>query len=165
MADPSKKAHMQIRVSSREKSMIAKAAKRANMSMSAWLLSKALPSQKVKFHQLLHELLGDEHNRYAFAELNDLLSDLSPEMFSDIVADKPEHTLTPFAQNYLSAMIELAAANKCVNPPVWTKQIPPMEYPYFGTRLKSLRLYLLTHSPAVFRRRNIFIDASLGDRV
>jgi hypothetical protein len=29
----------------------------------------------------------------------------------------------------------------------------------------SLRLYLLTHSPAPFRRRNIFIDASVGSRV
>jgi len=29
----------------------------------------------------------------------------------------------------------------------------------------SLRLYLLTHSPAAFRRRNIFIDATVGAQV
>jgi len=31
--------------------------------------------------------------------------------------------------------------------------------------LLGLRLHLLTHSPAPFRRRNIFIDASVGARV
>jgi hypothetical protein len=37
--------------------------------------------------------------------------------------------------------------------------------PVFGSELQSLRLYLLTHSPPPFRARNIFIDATLGDRV
>jgi hypothetical protein len=35
----------------------------------------------------------------------------------------------------------------------------------FGSDLQNLRLYLLTHSPPPFRRRNIFIDSTLGDRV
>jgi hypothetical protein len=37
--------------------------------------------------------------------------------------------------------------------------------PVFGSELKALRLHLLTNSPPAFRRRNIFIDATLGDRV
>ena len=41
----------------------------------------------------------------------------------------------------------------------------PLAEPVFGSDLMSLRLYLLTHSPAPFRRRNIFIDASVGFRV
>ncbi len=28
----------------------------------------------------------------------------------------------------------------------------------------ALRLYLLTHAPAAFRRRNIFVDATIGAR-
>jgi hypothetical protein len=35
----------------------------------------------------------------------------------------------------------------------------------FCSSLQSLRMHLLTHSPPPFRRRNIFIDSSLGQRV
>ena len=44
-------------------------------------------------------------------------------------------------------------------------RIAPLASPVFGSKLESLRLYLLTHSPPPFRRRNIFIDASIGARV
>jgi hypothetical protein len=37
--------------------------------------------------------------------------------------------------------------------------------PFFGSELRSLRHYLLTHSPAPFRSRNIFIDSTVGDRI
>jgi len=50
-------------------------------------------------------------------------------------------------------------------PPAWTRAIAPLTDPMFGSALSSLRLYLLTHSPAPFRRRNIFIDSSVGSRV
>jgi hypothetical protein len=49
--------------------------------------------------------------------------------------------------------------------PEWTRSIAPLAEPVFGSELQSLRLYLLTHSPPPFRARNIFIDATLGDRV
>ena len=62
-------------------------------------------------------------------------------------------------------MVEQAASHKGLAPPPWIVRVPPLDEPYFGTDLKSLRLYLLTHSPPPFRRRNIFIDATLGDRV
>jgi hypothetical protein len=45
------------------------------------------------------------------------------------------------------------------------RETPPLAEPAFGTTLQSLRLYLLTHSPAPFRRRNLFIDASIDDQV
>jgi hypothetical protein len=35
----------------------------------------------------------------------------------------------------------------------------------FGSDLQSLRLHLLTHSPPPFLARNIFVDATLGDRI
>ncbi|HTY49830.1 MAG TPA: hypothetical protein VMB48_09070 [Steroidobacteraceae bacterium] len=40
-----------------------------------------------------------------------------------------------------------------------------MSEPAFGSELRSLRLHLLTQSPPAFRCRNIFIDASVGERV
>ncbi len=165
MTNRNKDLQLQIRVSPREKAMIIRAAKQAGMSMSAWLLARALPPKKLKFRELLDGLRNDEHNRYVYAALNDLLTELSPSMFREVVSEDADHRLTPYAQNYLAAMVELAAAQKGVIPPDWTRNIIPLMKPHFGITLTSLRLHLLTQSPAVFRRRNIFIDATLGHRV
>ena len=43
--------------------------------------------------------------------------------------------------------------------------IEALSEPEFGSQLQSLRLHLLTHSPPPFRRRNIFIDTSIGGQV
>jgi hypothetical protein len=37
--------------------------------------------------------------------------------------------------------------------------------PAFGSSLASLRLHLLTRAPVALRRRNLFADASVDDRV
>jgi len=73
--------------------------------------------------------------------------------------------LAPFLRNYIAAMVEYACAKRAVAVPAWVRSIPPLAEPVFGSDLQSLRLYLLTHSPPPFRGRNIFIDATLGDRV
>jgi len=81
------------------------------------------------------------------------------------VAAAPQVELSPFLANYVAAMIEIACERRAIAVPAWTRRIVPLDEPAFGSTLRSLRLHLLTHSPAPFRRRNIFIDASLGDRV
>lgn len=160
-----KSSQLQIRVTDEEKSYIERAAKGAGLSMSAWIMAKLLPPQELKFEHLLDALCADDHNKFAYAELNELLISLSPSAFLDICGNEPTRRLSPYALNYLAAMIELAAVQNGVPPPKWTARIPPLSMPYFGAPLMSLRLYLLTHSPAAFRRRNIFIDATLGDRL
>jgi hypothetical protein len=62
-------------------------------------------------------------------------------------------------------MVEYACAKRSVAPPAWTRTVTPLPDPVFATALQSLRLHLLTHSPPPFRARNIFIDASVGERV
>jgi hypothetical protein len=62
-------------------------------------------------------------------------------------------------------MVEVACAQRGIASPAWTRTIAPLTEPVFGSALMSLRLYLLTHSPAPFRRRNIFIDSTVGSRV
>ena len=62
-------------------------------------------------------------------------------------------------------MVEYACARAGTPPPAWAGAIAPLAEPVFGSGLTSLRLHLLTRSPAPFRRRNIFIDATVGDRV
>jgi hypothetical protein len=52
-----------------------------------------------------------------------------------------------------------------VFPPRWTADIPPLSKPAFAVPWQSLRAHLLLESPIPFRRRNIFINASMGARV
>jgi hypothetical protein len=135
------------------------------MSMSDWVLSRALPPLRENFQDLLQALSISEKPGYVLAELNDLLTPLSAGEFELAVAEPPQVQLDPYWENYVAAMIEQAAALKNTEAPAWTENVRPLEEPAFGSSLKSLRLYLLTHSPIAFRRRNIFIDSSIGDRV
>jgi hypothetical protein len=62
-------------------------------------------------------------------------------------------------------MVELAAHRAETLAPLWVTRVQPVDAPVFIDLSLSLRLHLLTASPVPFRRRNIFIDSSLGDRV
>ncbi len=161
----SKTEQMQVRLSPREKKLIQQAAKRANMNMSDWVLKKLLPDLQARFQVLVAELNDSGNRRYALAALNDIFTSASADEFRLMVVEPPQVLLDDLNANYLAAMIEFAASRKKINPPSWVSAIAPLTTPYFGTDIMSLRLYLLTHSPAVFRSRNIFIDSSLGDRV
>ena len=162
----SKDQFLQIRVTPKEKSAIKDAAARTGMDMSRWVLNKLLPAA----HQTFQELVGSfgedpTHRRYVLAELNDFLTNLGPFELQQAVADPPQAVLDPYVANYVAAMIETAAGRADVPPPRWTAVIAALPEPVFGTPLPGLRLHLLLRSPPAFRRRNIFIDASVGDRV
>jgi hypothetical protein len=73
--------------------------------------------------------------------------------------------LDPLMQNYVAAMVEQAAAQRKRSAPAWTRNVVPLDEPWFATRLRGLRLHLLRASPVPFKRRNIFIDAGVGARV
>jgi len=62
-------------------------------------------------------------------------------------------------------MVEQATCRKGVRPPSWVNDVPPLESPLFASDLESLRAHLLRVSPIPFRRRNLFVDAAVGDRV
>jgi len=67
--------------------------------------------------------------------------------------------------NYVTAMVELAAHRTGVMPPQWADSVKPFVAPVFIDPSLKLRAHLLIASPPPFRRRNIFIDSSLGDRI
>ena len=102
--------------------------------------------------------------RFALAELNALLAGFSAGELRTAVAEFPA-ALSDFLRNYVAAMVEHACARRAVPVPAWTRAVEPLSEPVFGSELQSLRLYLLTQSPPAFRRRNIFIDSSVGGRV
>ena len=160
-----KTAQLQIRVTSAEKAAIQRLAGKAAMDMSAYVLSRVLSAPASRFAECIEGCKNPESAGYGLAELNSFLSGLSAPELRDAVAAAPSVKLTPYIANYIAAMVEYACQKQGVTAPVWTRAIEPLNDPVFATTLQSLRLHLLTHSPPPFRRRNIFIDSSLGDRV
>jgi hypothetical protein len=160
---------LQIRVSAAQKAAIQRAAARADMDMSTWVLSRLLPPAGPRFRELTGAVATSSSDsaerRFAFAALNDFLAGLAPGEFATAVREPPSADADPYTANYIAAMVETAAHRKRLPPPAWTARVAPLREPVFGTSLKSLRLHLLTAAPPAFRRRNIFIDASIGARV
>lgn len=165
MSKSAKTGQMQIRVSAHEKLSIQRAAARAGMDMSAYVLARVLSVPAAQFQDCVRNCAHSASPRFALAELNSLLSVLAAGELRDAVAAPPPRGLSPFLGNYIAAMVEYACARCAVAIPEWTRSIAPLAEPLFGSELLSLRLYLLTHSPPPFRARNIFIDSTLGDRI
>ena len=155
---------LQIRVSKREKSAIQVAAKRAGLDMSTYVLSRVLSAPAARFQELVEASAGPASS-FALAELNSFLSALGGGELREAVAAGPTIALTAYVGNYVAAMVEYACGRRAMAPPAWTRSIVPLAEPIFASSLKSLRVHLLIRSPAPFRRRNIFIDASLGARI
>jgi hypothetical protein len=164
MPAATKSGQLQIRVTPAQKAAIGRAARRAGLDMSAYVLARLLPAPARRFQALTGACADSRDGRFALAELNAWLAGLAAGELQEAVASPPPR-LTPYLANYIAAMTELACARSGVAPPSWLSATPPLAEPVFGSALMSLRLYLLTHSPAPFRRRNIFIDASVGSRV
>jgi len=118
----------------------------------------------LRFAEIVRALGEETDHRFALAELNDFLTALAPVELPEAVGHADLTHLSPLLANYVAAMVEQAAYLKCVPPPPWVHGVAPLEAPYFATTLKSVRLHLLASSPVPFKRRNIFVDASLGAR-
>jgi Protein of unknown function (DUF1778) len=159
-----KNSQLQIRVSQTEKTIIQRAAKRAGLDMSTYVLSRLISEHGMRFQECISAAAGPKSS-FGLAELNTLLTKLSSVEIREAVASAPTVLLTPFISNYVAAMVELACARRAIPIPSWTRAVAPLEDPWFANTSNSLRHYLLTVSPAPFRRRNIFIDSSLGSRV
>jgi uncharacterized protein (DUF1778 family) len=161
----SKLEQLQLRVSKEEKTAIRRAARLAGMDMSAYVLSRVLPPPASAFQSAVAALNGPDRPSFALAQINSLLSGLTAPQLHRAVATAPEAVLPPFLANYVAAMVEAACSMHNLPLPSWTRNVVPLAEPAFGSTLPSLRLHLLANSPAPFRRRNIFIDSSIGKRV
>jgi uncharacterized protein (DUF1778 family) len=164
MSKAGKTEQLQIRVSKAEKSAIQRAAARAGLDVSAFVLERVRPRQGEAFAEVVARA-GQGQERFALAELNALLTGLTAAELREAVAAGIPRSLPPVVANTVAAMVEMACARRVVAVPTWTSAIQPLSEPLFGSTLQGLRLHLLTHSPAPFRRRNIFVDATLGDQV
>jgi hypothetical protein len=133
--------------------------------LSSYVLGKAIPDSGARFRALVRSLSEAPRDPFILAELADLLSNARAPSFRETVAHLPSEKLDGVSSNLLSAMVETRAAKLGVHPPDWVTEVVPLDVPWFATELSSLRLHLLCHSPPAFRRRNLFVDSTLGDRV
>jgi len=163
--DPSARtAQLQIRVTPAEKAAIARAARRAGVGMSEYVLSKALPNQAVQWREWLRQLKRSDGAKIALAGLSTWLAGLGAGELPGAI-DAPPQGLSDFHANYVAAMAEHLCAARGVDAPGWTHEVAPLARPIFASNLESLRLHLLAHSPAPFRRRNLFVDSVVGAQV
>lgn len=160
-----KSQQLQIRVTPDQKAALKRAARAAGTDVSSYVLARLLPPARERFAALLGALEHAEDARYVLAELHDLLAACPPALLADAAASPPGARLSPYLQNYVAAMVELAAEGKGVRPPAWTADVAPLAEPWFASPLRSHRLHLLRTAPVPFKRRNIFVDSSVGDRV
>lgn len=164
-ASSRKSTQLQIRVSTADKAALARLARRAGQDLSSYVLAHALPAARTRFAELARSLVDEGSRRYALAQLSDWLVGLAPAELGEASAEEALGRLEPWLRNYVAAMVERAAQRKGVAPPAWVRDIEPLDAPYFATDLVSLRPHLLRASPVVFKRRNLFVDASVGERV
>ena len=162
---PGKTGQLQIRVTTGQKAAIRRLARSAGRSVSAYVLSRVLPEEGEKFQEILRDLAREEKPRFVLAELHDFLAALGPAQYTDALREADVQALSPLLANIVAAMVEQAARRIGVDPPGWTSNVAPLEKPHFAVPFASLRPHLLRSSPVAFKRRNLFVDASIGDRV
>jgi hypothetical protein len=147
------------------KAALKRRARGAGLDVSADVLSRALPSPALRFAELLDELRREEQPRYALAALNDFLAGLGAADLGAAVSDADPDGLSDFLRNYVAAMVEQAAHLRKVAPPAWVREIEPLDEPWFAVPSARLRAHLLVASPVAFKRRNLFVDSTVGDQV
>jgi len=166
---PTKGDQLQIRITARQKAELKRRASAAGLDVSSYVLTRALPTPDDRFAKIIGALAVAEDHRYALAALNDLLSGCPPIEFATTVihtaaSQRSFARLSPFLQNYVAAMVEEAASQKDVPPPAWVREVEPLAEPWFASALRSLQPLLLVTAPVVFKRRNLFVDATIGGR-
>lgn len=158
-------AQLQIRVTPAEKAAIEHAARHAGMGMSSYVLRKVLPDRAAQWNDLLREIGRSDGARISLATLSGWLAGLGASELRDALEAPPPAGLSAVTVNTIAAMVEHLCAMRGVVAPRWTQEIRALETPEFGSRLTSLRLHLLTNSPAAFRSRNLFVDTAVGGQV
>lgn len=163
---PRKTAQLQIRVTPAAKARLRREAAAAGVDVSTLVLQRALPHPHTAFARLVDMAAGAHTPAYALAAIHDLLADTPRSMLPTVVAQLPvAATADRWLANYLAAMVETRCAQLDLACPDWTRDVEPLVQPWFASALRTLRPLLLRASPVAFRRRNLFIDSTVGARV
>lgn len=161
---PRKSDFLQVRISTRDKAALKRAAKAAGMDVSAYVLARALPERRARWDALMAGLADDPKPSFRLSAVHDLLADAAPVDFGEVVGGPPPAATPDWVANTVAAMVEHTAVRLRRSPPAWVLDIAPLATPWFATSLMSLRAHLLVASPVAFRRRNLFVNATVGAR-
>lgn len=142
-------------------------AKTKGKSVSEFVLERIFrgTSSLERFSDIVRTLDEAGLERNSLAELNDLLSTIPVADLKSIL-EAPRHLgASSLVRAYVASMLEQACELKTARIPPWLFRVPALPSPWFASTLGSLRMHLLLSSPPSFRKRNLFIDSSLGARV
>lgn len=156
---------LQIRIAPAQKAALKRLARLAGVDVSTYVLERVLPAAAGRFTTLVAGLADGDNRRFVLAELHDFLAACPPGAFGAATRTVDLAPLTELDRNYLAAMVDHAAIKLGVEAPRWVTAVAALEEPWFATSLRSLRDHLLRSSPVAFKRRNLFIDSSVGTRV
>lgn len=156
---------LQIRVTPKEKARLRELARRAGLDLSSYVMLRSLPPAQARLDDILVEFGSGARTSFVLAEVSDLLGELGGSELSELAEPEGFSRLDEFHRCYVAAMLEQACSLKGVRAPAWVKEVDALEQPWFATDLRSLRPHLLMSSPVAFKRRNLFVDSSIGDRV
>lgn len=153
---------LQIRISPTEKLTLKRLAAATSQSVSAYVLSRALPPTADPVGRALDALRsGTSTLGGAIEEIRRSMAGLGPADLEAALGRVRVSGLPPASQNYVAAAAEQMAADAGLPPPRWTAGVRPLERPHFRWPLASLRPYQLRLSSAALKRRNLFDPAIL----
>ena len=163
-------AKLDLRLTPEEKARVVADAARAGLTISDWVKSRLFSALSDGFIDRVEVLSRQSLSRsaelhFARAALADYLRSLTTAELEEAVATFPSDVEEPFTRAYVGASVEILCAAHALIPPAWTRSMLPLETPYFASDLPGVRSELLTRSPIAFRRRNLFVGATLLDRV
>lgn len=163
---PRKTAQLQIRITPSAKARLRREAMAAGVDVSTLVLQRALPEPQDAFAALVGTAAGASRRSFALAAIHDLLAGTPRTALTQLVQTLPNRARDDgWLANYLAAMVETRCAQLDLPCPPWTREIAPLARPWFATALRTLWPLLLRTAPPAFRRRNLFVDSTVGDRV
>jgi hypothetical protein len=152
-----KTSQLQIRVTPAEKAALKRMAEGAGLSVSAFVLHRALPGNREALDRRIRALEGGKNISRALSDLQLHLQTIAEEEFATSVAAVETDGLTPLQANCAAAAVEGEAWRRGQTPPDWVRRVDPLERPHFGWGLRSLRPHLMRVTRAPFKRRNVYI--------
>lgn len=87
------------------------------------VLTRVLPPARDRLEKILYGLSASDH-QFWLADLNDLLTPMAPLELFEAVEEVNVDRLSSLLQNYVTAMLKLAANRTGIAPPRWAGRGP-----------------------------------------
>ena len=155
----SKTSQLQIRVSPSEKEALKRLAEESGVSVSQYVLSRALPTHRMEFEDAVDALREGGARGDALPRLTRFLARLSNPDFAEATGGGAPRHLPALLQNYAAAAVEREASRRGATPPAWPREVEAMPRPNFAWDLRSLRPHLMRVTPPAFKARRVFVAA------